>query len=163
MSNQNLFSKALLGGLMGIAESLLNSSSSCGHDAICETCGNCCECGECTCDHHNCHALMIGGLIGVALGTTAALLLAPQSGKELREALEDKYETVRDKSEEIRDTLNSKGAAAMEYVSDWKELLTSVVGKLSAKKGLHKSSNINDIVEWASLAIRLLQQLQKGR
>lgn len=107
--------------------------------------------------------LLIGGLLGTVLGSIGAMLLAPQSGAHLREALGDKYEEIRDRSEELVSNLNSKGRHAVGQVEDWKNILMTVIEKLSDAKGRKGNSKSGDIVEWANLGMRLLHQLQKRR
>ncbi len=107
--------------------------------------------------------LLIGGLVGTVLGSIGAMLLAPQSGAHLREALGDKYEEIRERSEDLVSNLNSKGRNAMGQIEDWKDVLMTVVEKLSDAKGRKGHSKTGDIVEWANLGMRLLHQLQKRR
>ncbi len=106
---------------------------------------------------------LMGGAIGAVIGVVAALLLAPQSGNKLREALGDKYEDIREKAESFVTDLNGKRQNAMEQVGDWKDSLTTIVNKLSSKKGKHAGFKLDEILDWAGLGLNLIQQIQKRR
>ncbi|WP_239618488.1 YtxH domain-containing protein [Cohnella mopanensis] len=84
-----------------------------------------------------------GALIGGVIGATAALLLAPKSGRELRSDIRDKYASVQDRTQRmltdaghktqeiaaqvgqtasgIVDKTRSALSAAKEEVQNWKE------------------------------------------
>lgn len=110
--------------------------------------------------------LLIGGAVGAVIGATAALLLAPQSGEELREALGEKYEEIRDHAQDFVSDLQAKGKSklheAEDKLGDWKDTLSTIVDKLTSakKKG---QSRFEDLSEWAHVGLRLIQQLQGGK
>lgn len=184
MGQQNqgndLLKGALLGGLLGGAAALLLAPKSGKElrDDIGDTyqsitekaqdfTENCKQAGH-KCLHPfeqeeecNTSPFLIGGAVGAVIGVVAALMLAPQSGGELREALGDKYDKIREKAEDYAATINAKGHAAVEQVGDWKDTLSSIIQKLSNKKG--KGLHIDEILDWAGLGMSLLQQLQKRR
>jgi len=60
-------------------------------------------------------------LIGVGAGALAALLLAPQSGKQLRRDLRRKYEGARDAVEDFTDEAKEIVEDAMGRGADWVE------------------------------------------
>lgn len=103
-----------------------------------------------------------GGAIGAVICALAALLLAPQSGEELREGLGDRYEEIRDKTEDFVNTLNSKRQQCVEHIDDWKDTLSTLVDKLACMSG-RKGSKVDRIMDWANLGLNLLQQMQKRR
>ncbi len=49
-------------------------------------------------DGINTKDFLIGGLIGAIVGSAAALLFAPKSGKELREDLNTQVDTIKEKA-----------------------------------------------------------------
>lgn len=111
------------------------------------------------------HALLIGSIAGAVIGTLAALLLAPQSGPYLRKQLGDKYEEIREKAE---DAVNDFQHMSEDKLEDWKDTFMTIVDKLAAakqKKSRSSSSghSFNDIADWASLGLRLYNQLQARR
>jgi gas vesicle protein len=58
-------------------------------------------------------------LIGLGAGALVALLLAPQSGKQLRRDLRRKYEGARDAVEDFRDEAKERMEDAMDRGSEW--------------------------------------------
>jgi gas vesicle protein len=106
---------------------------------------------------------IMGGAVGAVIGAIAALLLAPQSGDELREALGDKYEDIRERAEEFVTNLDSKRRQAVEQVGDWKDSLKTIVDKLTHAKGRRSSFKLDELLDWAGIGLNLLQQFQKRR
>lgn len=108
---------------------------------------------------------LMGGAVGAVIGAVAALLLAPKSGEELREALGEKYEQIRGKAEDFVSNMQDKGKHAVheveDQVGDWKETLTTLVDKLTHKK--KGQSRFGEIVDCANAGLQLIQQLQAGR
>lgn len=98
-------------------------------------------------------SLLAGGATGVVLGSIIALLLAPQSGKKLRASLSDK-------SNELMHNLNSTSRHAMNSAEDIKDSIVDAINKISHRKG---KSRMGDIMHWADLGMRLVNQLQKRR
>lgn len=113
---------------------------------------------------HTHNTFLVGGAIGAVVGVVAALLLAPKSGDKLREQLGDRYDEIREKAESVVNNFNSTRHNIEDKIDDWKDTFVTIVDKLSSpKKGKHNSTTINDIVDWASLGLRLYNQLQKRR
>lgn len=108
-------------------------------------------------------SFLVGGAIGAVIGVVAALLLAPQSGNELRDALGEKYETIREKAGDFASDLNAKRRNAIDQVGDWKDTLTTIISKLSNRKGKKSQLRLDEILDWAGLGLSLMQQLQKRR
>lgn len=109
------------------------------------------------------NGFLVGGAVGAVIGATVAMLLAPKAGEKLREELGDKYEGIREQAEHFVNNFSASSKNAFENVGDWKETLMSIVEKVSQGKKKPGHSKMDDMVDWAGLGIRLLQQLQKGR
>lgn len=113
------------------------------------------------------HGSMVSGAaIGSVIGIVAALLLAPQAGSRLREQLGERYGDIQDKAkktlkdfDKTRHNLEDKIESKFD---DWKEIFTTVVDRVSAVKN-GKKSNHNDLLDLASLGLRLYDQFQKRR
>lgn len=60
----------------------------------------------------------IGALIGLAVGVTAGLLLAPQSGKETRRMIRDKAVEVKDLAEEKMIEIKTKAGKVIGVISE---------------------------------------------
>ena len=71
-------------------------------------------------------------LIGLGAGALVALLLAPQSGKQLRRDLRRKYEGARDAVEDFTDDAKERVEDAMERGADWMETAREKVEPLRA-------------------------------
>ncbi|GAB3961284.1 hypothetical protein GCM10027614_84040 [Micromonospora vulcania] len=59
-------------------------------------------------DGINTKDFLIGGLIGAIVGSAAALLFAPKSGKELREDLNTQVDTIKEKGNQWKDVAMKK-------------------------------------------------------
>ncbi|MCE5317396.1 MAG: YtxH domain-containing protein [Parachlamydia sp.] len=109
---------------------------------------------------------LVGGAVGAIVGVIAALLLAPQSGKELRDVLGDKYEHIREDAETFLSKAKDKGKDAWgeleEQAGDWKETLQMLVEKLASGKKKGQSS-LDEIVDWANMGLRFMKQLNPAR
>lgn len=109
---------------------------------------------------------LVGGAVGAVVGVIAALLLAPKSGKELRDVLGDKYELVRDQAEKFLSQASDKGKNAWhemeEQAGDWKETLQMIVDKLSGGKKRGQNC-LDEVLEWANMGLKFMKQLQPGR
>ncbi len=70
----------------------------------------------------------IGTLIGAAVGSLTALLLAPKSGKELRVDLNNQAYQLRDRTDHIRESVSIKGN---ELTSTVKDKTTAISKKVS--------------------------------
>ena len=71
-------------------------------------------------------------LIGLGAGALVALLLAPQSGKQLRRDLRRKYEGARDAVEDFTDDAKERVEDAMDRGADWMETAREKVEPLRA-------------------------------
>lgn len=185
MTDSNRFIKgALIGGVVaGIAGLLLapkagtllvkdivdmyDSAQKNGHDfieAIKEkgACLTHCEKEE---EGNSHYSLLIGGALGAIVGGIAALLLAPDSGNNLRKALGHQYEDIRGKAEDFISSVEKKGSHALDEVNGWKETLVELINKLSQGTNKnHKShSKIEEILNLAQIGIHFYQQLQNRR
>lgn len=174
-SNQgaDLIKGALIGGLLGGAAALLLAPKS-GRELrekISDLTENLKETGQKIMhpfrEEESCFngqtPFLVGGSVGAIIGVIAALLPTPQSGTELREALGDKYEEIRDRAEDFIDNVNSKKHQALHQVEDWKDSLITIVNKLSNLKGKKSPFKFDEMLDWANLGLNLLQQLQKRR
>ena len=61
---------------------------------------------------------MIGALTGAIIGSLAALLFAPKSGREFRHDINNQAYTIRDKTDQLRTTAISKGSELTSSVKD---------------------------------------------
>lgn len=107
-------------------------------------------------------SFIAGGAIGAVICALAALLLAPQSGEDLRDTLGDKYDEIRDKTEDFVKTIDSKRQQAVEQIDDWKDTLSTLVEKIACMSG-KRGSRAEKIMDWANLGLNLLHQMQKRR
>lgn len=107
--------------------------------------------------------IVVGSLLGGVIGAIAALLLAPESGKTLREKFGDHFDEIRDKAEEFIEGIDSKGHEVLDHVEDWKDTLAFIVQKLSKKGKKQANSAMDEIMDWASLGLRVFDQIQKRR
>ena len=84
-------------------------------------------------DGINSKDFIIGTLIGGIIGATTALFLAPKSGKQLREELNEQASAVLDKSEQFANNTKEKTAdythAVTEQSSKYISLLKETVGQ----------------------------------
>lgn len=100
-------------------------------------------------DNINAKDFLIGSLVGGIVGTLAALLLAPKSGKELRSDLNNQAHVLREKTDQIRSTAMVKSG---ELGSSVKEKTSELSRKVSEQSvGLvHKvtgrKDEVNEIV-----------------
>ena len=63
-------------------------------------------------------SLLWGALIGSVVGSVTALLLAPKSGKELRQDIAEGAKTVSSKTTELAGKVGEQGAILIEKVKD---------------------------------------------
>ena len=114
--------------------------------------------------NHTSSALLIGGIAGAFLGATSALFLAPHSGDKLRELLEDKYEEVCNRSEEIVSCLQDKSKETLDKLDDWKDTVVTIIDKLAATKSKgRKRFTADTLTDWADLGMHVIHHLQKRR
>lgn len=63
-------------------------------------------------------------VVGAALGAAAALLLAPASGRRTRQTLGRRWRKTRTEGERMSRRLQRRGEAALEKVSDLRDVVT---------------------------------------
>src|SRR4051812_45504239 len=76
----------------------------------------------------NAKDFLIGTLVGGIVGSLAALLLAPKSGKELRGDLNNQAYVVREKTDHLRESAMVKGT---ELTTTVKDKTTAISKKVS--------------------------------
>jgi gas vesicle protein len=67
-----------------------------------------------------------GALIGGVIGATAALLLAPKSGRELRVDIRDRYNSVQDRTKQV---LSDAGNKTQELAKQVGQQATDIMDK----------------------------------
>lgn len=108
--------------------------------------------------------LITGSVVGGVIGIVAALLLAPESFRALKEWLGDSFEDIRDKAEDFVDEVNMRGRDAVDQLDGWKDTLSDVISKLSSNKvGKQWQSKFDEILDWANLGVRALEKFQRRR
>lgn len=100
------------------------------------------------------NAYIIGALGGVALGSLAALLLAPESGAKLREHIGDQYGTICDKTEKFAKEIKQKSHQCEEKLVDWKDTLVEIIEKLPSAAKKKTNHGIGDVLDWAKLGLQ---------
>ena len=83
-------------------------------------------------DHINAKDFIIGTLVGGIVGTLAALLLAPKSGKELRGDLNSQAYLLREKTDQLRDAAMMKSSELTSTVKDKTTAISKKVSEQSA-------------------------------
>lgn len=92
-------------------------------------------------------------LTGAILGATAALLLAPRSGRETREKLMEFGEEMRDRANYLPENLKEHGAAmterGREMIERGRELIKRGTGMIDEGKDFldEKKQALNDAIE----------------
>lgn len=114
-------------------------------------------------EEHDSTSLLTGGAIGAVIGATAALLLAPNSGKELRDGLGDKYHEIRERAEDFVSDLNDKREQIGDKIEDWQDTFATIIDKFSTGSKGKRGSKIEEIANWANLGMKLINQLQRRR
>lgn len=82
-------------------------------------------------NHINTKDFLIGTLVGGIVGALTALFLAPKSGKELREDLNDQAYFLREKTESLRETAIEKSSEITSTVKDKTSALSKKVSEQS--------------------------------
>jgi gas vesicle protein len=113
---------------------------------------------------NNSNAFLAGGAAGAVLGALAGLLLAPQSGQKLREYFGEEYDHMREKAQAVVDDVYEKEQDFEEKLEDWKEILSSIVNKLSSapRKG-SGSKHLNKLLDWATIGLHLYNKVHARR
>jgi gas vesicle protein len=148
-------------------------------DKLCQRCGK-----ECECDHLHPKEFLAGAIIGGVVGAAAALLMAPKSGEELREDIADKVQEISENTHDFADDIHEKGkrfannassgaSSIVDQASDVIETITDEIqnwkdrrkgGKIRVKETIASASeHLDDILDWASLGIRLWQSAKRRR
>ncbi|WP_071393809.1 YtxH domain-containing protein [Bacillus tuaregi] len=74
---------------------------------------------------------IIGSLIGAAVGSLTALLLAPKSGREIRDDLNHQAYRLREKTDHIRESVTIKGTELTSSVKDKTSAISKKVSEQS--------------------------------
>lgn len=84
--------------------------------------------------HDGIHAkdFVIGTVTGVIIGSLAALLFAPKSGRELRQDINHQTDTLRDKTDHLRSQTFTRGNELSSTVKDKTSAITRKVSQQSA-------------------------------
>ncbi|MBP2241441.1 gas vesicle protein [Cytobacillus eiseniae] len=85
---------------------------------------------------------LIGALIGGIVGATTALFLAPKSGKELRNDINEQAIVLKEKSGQIRETAVAKGSEIAAVAKEKTNAITQTVSKQSTDL-VNKVKNLN--------------------
>lgn len=99
------------------------------------------------------NSFLLGAIIGGVVGAAAALLLAPKSGKDLRNKFNNQAGTILDKTAAMRENvmtksneLASKGSSLSQgIVLQSQELLNKVKGKITSQDELNEEGELNYI------------------
>ncbi|MEX2461880.1 MAG: YtxH domain-containing protein [Paenibacillaceae bacterium] len=102
---------------------------------------------------------IIGAVVGGLLGAMAGLLLAPKSGRELRQDITEQYGTISEKTQQIASTVGEKTAniakTASMHTSEWvdkaKDVAGTVIGEVKTwnekRKHGEESTEFSEVVE----------------
>jgi gas vesicle protein len=133
---------------------------------------------------NNSRVFLVGAVIGGVLGATAALLLAPKAGKELREDLSEAYENLSEKAQDLAETASKRSHSFAKNVSSqtsgWMEKAHDLIDTVSEgvknyshafRNGSHASeyeeeepkNRLEEAMEWATLGLSLWQKFNKRR
>jgi gas vesicle protein len=130
-------------------------------------------------EEHTARDLLIGGLVGVAVGAAVALLLTPKSGQSLRQDITDIYEDVSDKAHEFSEDVSRKGKAFAKSTNStankWFSMAQHLVNDLSEDvhekgedlmdhvKEIVNHPKVNEILDWAHLGYRAWNRIQSKK
>ncbi len=92
---------------------------------------------------------IIGAVVGGLLGAMAALLLAPKSGRELRQDITEQYGTISDKTQQIANTVSEKTQQIASTVSEKTQQIASTVGEKTANIAKTASEHTTEWVDKA--------------
>jgi gas vesicle protein len=90
--------------------------------------------------------LLLGTLIGGAIGAISAFLLAPKSGAKLREDIASKYRVINDKMQKMAATAGDKTQEAATSVRQKTQDIMSNVSEQSTKLADQTSELKNNVV-----------------
>jgi gas vesicle protein len=77
--------------------------------------------------------LLLGVVVGGVLGAVTALLLAPKSGKELRQDIAEQAQAVSEKTQQVAGTISQKTQQVAGAISQKTQEVTSTVGATTAE------------------------------
>jgi gas vesicle protein len=126
-------------------------------------------------DEDSTRDLIVGGLAGSIIGAVAGLLLAPKPGSELRQDIADKYEDLAEKTHDFTDQFTRRGRSKRSQTSNWVDLAQEFLDRFSegkeelvdqistkGKRAVERQSDyIHDLMDWASLGMRVWQTFKK--
>ncbi len=96
-------------------------------------------------------SFIAGTIVGGVVGTVAALLLAPKSGRELRTDLNEQYRQISDKTQEIAGTVSGKTRKIAEHTTEWaekaKEVAVQVADEVKAWRASRKDASSDAVPE----------------
>lgn len=107
------------------------------------------------------HEMLKGAALGAIICGIAAFLLAPQVTKKLKEELGDKYEDIYDAAEGFLKNVNNRGHKAIDQLEEWKDILGTIVQKLSHSKKRHGINNLDKLLDWATIGVQLFQHIKR--
>lgn len=87
---------------------------------------------------------LIGALVGGIVGAATALLLAPKSGRELREDFNEQKYLIKEKTEQFKDTAITKGSEFVAAAKEKTDTLSQMVTEQSANLMEKVKSNEKD-------------------
>jgi gas vesicle protein len=95
---------------------------------------------------------IMGAVVGGLLGAMAALLLAPKSGRELRQDISTQYDSISEKTQQIASTVGERTAniaktattQTTEWVDKAKEVAGTVIDEVKTWSDKRKQ---NEVVE----------------
>ncbi|NRF92187.1 YtxH domain-containing protein [Paenibacillus frigoriresistens] len=94
--------------------------------------------------------LLLGLVIGGAVGAITSLLLAPKAGSELREDLSNTYRTFNDKTSQLASAVGQKTQDIVSTVSDKTQDIASVVSEKTQEAASAVSEKTKDIANTIS-------------
>lgn len=170
--DNNFMTTALLGGAIGLAAAYLcaNNHSAESKEEECSCCGF--AKSECSCPFHTSlsHPLYLGAACGL-LGAGAALLLAPKSGKELREdiseAITKTQEYAADLTEKGEEYFQEASSSANQFYKKAKCAVQNFAG--SAKNAVEEEvaepiiDKIQDAVQLVQTGIQIWNSIASKR
>lgn len=128
---------------------------------------------------HTSRDLLIGGLVGGAMGAALALLFAPKSGENLRQDIAEICGEMSEKSHEFADDMTKKGKAFAKSTNStahkWLSLAQHFVNDLSDDaqekgeelidhvKDLVNHPKVNEMLDWAHLGYRAWHGIQSKK
>lgn len=123
--------------------------------------------------------LIIGGLVGCAIGAAMGILLAPKSGNKFRKEICDACEGLSEKTQEFADQLTERGKSfaksTCSNTSKWLSVIQHFVEKLtedveekgeslmSQAKETVNNKRVGELLEWAELGYRVWQGVQSKK